>query len=129
MNVASCVVLDRNVDECFISYTLAQVALARIGQGVADAACSPFAASILRDHFGPELIGSAIGALALTGSFIMLQMMRVVARHAFLSARSGLFTITRNSLVFSWCLYYVMVFVTCMLVAHLGKQMITLVKL
>ncbi|CAN0521776.1 unnamed protein product, partial [Laminaria digitata] len=38
-----------------------QLALARVGQGIGDAACSPFAASILRDHFGPEVIGSAIG--------------------------------------------------------------------
>lgn len=38
-----------------------KVALARVGQGIGDAACSPFAASILRDHFGPEVIGSAIG--------------------------------------------------------------------
>ena len=40
-----------------------KVALARVGQGIGDAACSPFAASILRDHFGPEVIGSAIGGV------------------------------------------------------------------
>lgn len=40
-----------------------KVVLTRVGQGVGDAACSPFAVSILRDHFGPEVIGSAIGVV------------------------------------------------------------------
>ena len=38
-----------------------KVALTRVGQGIGDAACCPFAASILRDHFGPDVIGSAMG--------------------------------------------------------------------
>ncbi len=33
-----------------------------MGQGIGDAACCPFAASILKDNFGPEVIGSAMGA-------------------------------------------------------------------
>ncbi|CAN0095663.1 unnamed protein product, partial [Discosporangium mesarthrocarpum] len=37
------------------------VALARIGQGVGDAACNPFAAGILRDHFNAGVIGGAMG--------------------------------------------------------------------
>lgn len=38
-----------------------QAAILRVGQGIGEAACNPFATSILRDHFGAELIGSAIG--------------------------------------------------------------------
>lgn len=38
-----------------------QVALTRVGQGIGDAACCPFAASILKDNFGPDVIGSAMG--------------------------------------------------------------------
>ncbi|CAM9733549.1 unnamed protein product [Choristocarpus tenellus] len=43
------------------SGALWQVTLARIGQGLGDAACNPFAAAILRDHFDAGVIGAAMG--------------------------------------------------------------------
>eukprot|EP00904_Undaria_pinnatifida_P007739 jgi/Undpi1/4095/HiC_scaffold_16.g07462.m1 len=57
----ACMVWSASTGAVAFSRNFWQVALARVGQGIGDAACSPFAASILRDHFGPEVIGSAIG--------------------------------------------------------------------
>eukprot|EP00752_Nemacystus_decipiens_P014368 g12780.t1 len=57
----ACLVWSACTGAVAFSRTYWQVALTRVGQGIGDAACCPFAASILRDHFGPEVIGSAMG--------------------------------------------------------------------
>ncbi|CAM9515980.1 unnamed protein product, partial [Ectocarpus sp. 4 AP-2014] len=57
----ACLVWSASTGAVAFTHKFWQVALARIGQGIGDAACSPFAVSILRDNFGPEVIGSAIG--------------------------------------------------------------------
>eukprot|EP00903_Cladosiphon_okamuranus_P019176 g17638.t1 len=57
----ACLVWSACTGSVAFSRTYWQVALTRVGQGIGDAACCPFAASILRDHFGPEVIGSAMG--------------------------------------------------------------------